>query len=377
LQDEAELLERLVAIPSVSGDEAAIAAFIEDVARSWGLPVVRDATGVSIEIRGRAPGETIALVSHLDVVPPGSGWTRDPFTPVVEDGRLYGRGSGDAKASVAAMVFAARDVLDHGAVETGRLLVILGYGEETRHTTMGEAVAAAGEIDAAVVGEPTNLDFAIAQRGLMMVDLVARGDQRHAGYAAADGEFANAVLVLAEDLLRLDPLLAGRSHPVLGRATATATMLEAGVSRNVTPPLAKAVLDVRSTPDWTHEEIADTLRRALSSSVVVTSGRLVPCETPRGSRLLGIASSLRPEARHFGSPTCSDWVFLRHVDAFKCGPGTSRRSHTADEYVDLAEVTMARTFYADLARSYLSSNRHPERSEGAVPERMPPSLRSG
>ena len=103
---------------------------------------------------------------------------------------------------------------------------------------MARAVERAGRIDAAVVGEPTNLDFAIAQRGLMMVDLVARGDQRHAGYAAADGEFTNAALVLARDLLRLDGLFDGRSHPVLGRTTATPTMLEAGVSRNVTPPVA-------------------------------------------------------------------------------------------------------------------------------------------
>ena len=119
-------------------------------------------------------------------------------------------------------------------------------------------------------------------------------------------------------------------------------MLDAGVSRNVTPPVAKAILDIRSTPDWTHDEIADVLRGRLDSEVVVTSRRLVPCETPAGSRLLAAAARARPEARTFGSPTCSDWVFLRHTDAIKCGPGTSRRSHTPDEYVDLPEVTAAR-----------------------------------
>jgi acetylornithine deacetylase len=131
-------------------------------------------------------------------------------------------------------------------------------------------------------------------------------------------------------------------------------MLEAGVSRNVTPPVARAVLDVRSTPDWTHEELAEELRRSLTCDVIVTSRRLVPCETPASSRLLAAASRLRPDAVHFGSPTCSDWVFFREWDAFKCGPGTSRRSHTADEYVDLPEVTAARTFYADLVRAYLA-----------------------
>jgi acetylornithine deacetylase len=354
LPGEVELLRDLVAIPSVSGEEAEIAVFVEETARRWGLDATRDANGVRVELRGFDVGPSIALVSHLDVVPPGSGWTRDPFIPVIEDNRLYGRGSGDAKASVAAMLYAAKDLADSGGMDSGRLLLLFGFGEETKNTTMGSAVEAVGEVDAAVIGEPTGLDFAIAQRGLMMVDLLAQGDQRHAGYASSDGEFTNAAVVLARDLLKLDGLFAARSHPVLGRATVTPTMLEAGVSRNVTPPVARAVLDVRSTPDWTHEELAEELRRSLTCDVIVTSRRLVPCETPASSRLLAAASRLRPDAVHFGSPTCSDWVFFREWDAFKCGPGTSRRSHTADEYVDLPEVTAARTFYADLVRAYLA-----------------------
>ncbi len=351
---ELDLLRELVAIPSVSGEEEAVAVFVEETARRWGVDVVRDDSSVRLEVRGRAPGATVALVSHLDVVPPGAGWTRDPFTPVVEADRLYGRGSGDAKASVAAMMCAARDLQERAGIDAGRVVVVLGYGEETRHSTMERAVERVGEIDAAVIGEPTNLEIAVAQRGLMMVDLVAQGDQRHAGYAVDDGGFRNAAVVLARDLLKLGGLFRERSHPVLGRTTATPTMLEAGVSRNITPPLAKAVLDVRSTPDWTHEEIAGRLEGALESSVVVTSRRLVPCETPAGSRLLATARRACPEATTFGSPTCSDWVFLRHADAIKCGPGTSRRSHTADEWVDLPEVTAARGFYGALVRDYLA-----------------------
>jgi len=234
----------------------------------------------------------------------------------------------------------------------GRLAVVLGLGEETRDTTMGRAVATLPAIDGAVVGEPTNLDIAVAQRGLMMVDLVASGDQRHAGYAA-DGGFINAVTRLAEDLVKLPTLLQGRTHPLLGRATATATMVTAGISRNVTPPEAKAVLDIRSTPSWEHGEIASELRRELGSRVVVTSERLVPCETPADSRVLAAARAARPAAKVFGSPTCSDWVFVRHADAIKWGPGTSRRSHTADESVDLVEVTEARSMYRTFAVEYL------------------------
>jgi acetylornithine deacetylase len=354
LPGEIDLLRELVSIPSISGDEADLAIFVEETVRRWGLDVIRDVNGVRVEVQGWSAGPALAYVSHLDVVPPGAGWTRDPFVPVIEGGRLYGRGSGDAKASVAAMLYAAKDVVDQGGMDSGRLLILLGFNEETKNTTMSVLAELVGDIDAAVVGEPTSLDFAIAQRGLLMVDLLAQGHQRHAAYASGDGEFTNASLVLARDLLKLGDLFSSRSHPILGRATATATMLEAGVGRNVTPPVARAVVDVRSTPDWTHEELADELRLSLSSDVIVTSRRLVPCQTPPGSRLLATASRLRPEAKHFGSPTCSDWVFFRQYDAFKCGPGMSRRSHTADEYVDVAEVMAARAFYAELARAYMA-----------------------
>jgi acetylornithine deacetylase len=218
---------------------------------------------------------------------------------------------------------------------------------------MPALVARAGAIDAAVIGEPTDLDLAVAQRGLMMVDLVADGEQRHAGRVSDDPTFTNALTTLARDLVRLDGLFLGRPHPALGHPTVTPTMASAGVSRNVTPPTATAILDVRSTPSWSHAELASGLRSALGSEVVVTSDRLVPCETPAGSRLLAACRAVRPDARRYGSPTCSDWVFLRHTDAVKCGPGTSRRSHTPDECVDLAQVSDARQFYVALAREYL------------------------
>ena len=350
---ELTLLADLVAIPSVSGEEDEVGRHVEQWARGGGLPVRRDDRGVAIELVGRADGPAVALVSHLDTVPPGEGWTRQPFTPSVEQGLLYGRGASDAKASVAAMLTAALDIYAAGGPPRGRLLVLLGYGEETRDTTMPALVEAAGPLDAAIVGEPTNLDLAVAQRGLLMLDLVARGDQRHAG-RAADGTFVNALGGLAHAIVALERFEDERPHPVLGRVTVTPTMVEAGVSRNVTPPVARAILDVRSTPNWTHAELADRVRALVEADVVVASERLVPCETPAGSRLLRALETARPGARPYGSPTCSDWVFLRHADAVKCGPGTSARSHTPDESVELSEVTAARTIYARAITTYLA-----------------------
>lgn len=350
---EIALLRDLVATPSVSGSEEAVAQLVETTARQWGLDVVRDATGVKIALRARREGPTLAMVSHLDVVPPGEGWTQDPFQPTMTGGTLIGRGSSDAKASVAAMMAAVRDLAEGKSPRRGTLLLIFGYGEETRHTTMPEAVRSVGTIDAAVIGEPTNLDFAVAQRGLMMIDLVARGPQRHAAYAANDDDAPSAITILARDIARLDGLCRNRAHHVLGHPSITPTMVEAGISRNVTPATAKAVLDVRSTPSWSHAELRDAMVDALESEVIVMSDRLVPCETPSESPLLAAAARVRRTARQYGSPTCSDWVFLRHCDAFKCGPGTSTRSHTPDESVDIAEVTAARSFYAALALEYL------------------------
>lgn len=349
--DEVRLLAELVAVPSPSGSEDEVARLAEETARRAGLDVRRDDLGVVIEVAGRAAGPTLALVSHLDTVPPGEGWSRDPFDPAIEDGRLYGRGSGDAKASVAAMVSAAADVAGGGGPACGRLLVVLGLSEETRDTTMPRLVPQLGPIDAAVVGEPTNLDLAVAQRGLLRLDLVARGSQVHAGRAGGDG-FVNAIATLARDLVALEGVGAGRPHPVLGDPTVTPTMIEAGVSRNVTPPVARACLDVRTTPAWPHGELIQAVRDRVGSTVEVVSDRLVPCETPPDSRLVAAARTARPAAREYGSPTCSDWVWFRDLDAVKCGPGTSARSHTPDECVEVDEVREARGFYAALARTW-------------------------
>ncbi len=349
---EITTLAELVAIPSISGNELPAAEYVEHVARELGLAVVRDETSVRVSVGDEKAGPTLALASHLDVVPPGDGWTRDPFAPHIEGDLLYGRGSGDAKASVTAMLHALGDVAALGVTLRGRALGIFSYGEETRNATMPAARERAGRLDAALIGEPTNLEFAVAQRGLMMVDLLAHGDQHHAGYAATEGR-SNAITLLAQDLAKLSGIASARVHPVLGVTTVTPTMLESGVSRNVTPPTARAILDIRSTPDWTHQELAELLQAELASEVIVTSTRLVPCETPAGSPLLAAAQRARPVARTYGSPTCSDWCYLKDLDAIKVGPGTSRRSHTADESVNLSEVTAARAFYANVIQEYL------------------------
>jgi len=353
-EEETRLLADLVAIPSFSGSEAAAVEHVRRWCAAANLAVRVDDSGVSVELTGKAPGPTLAFASHLDVVPAGEGWSRSPFDPYIENGCLYGRGSGDAKASVTAMLLAARDLAQGGGPSRGRLLVLLTLGEESRNPSMPAALENAGPIDAAVIGEPTGLNLAIAQRGLVIAELRARGEQRHPGHPAQPGAPAGAIETLAADLLRLNGLFASREHPLLGRAVATPTMLNAGVARNVTAAEAVATLDVRTTPDWTHAQVVAELKSAMQSELHVLSDRLLPCETPEGSRLFQHAQKLRPNSVPYGSPTCSDWVFLRELDAVKCGPGDSHRSHRPDECVAVDQVAEARLFYAALAREYLA-----------------------
>lgn len=348
--DEVRLLRDLVSIPSPSGSEEDAARHVEDVARSDGLDAERNELGVVIEVSGGRPGKTLALVSHLDTVPAGDGWTRDPFDAAIVEDRIYGRGSGDAKASVAAMLAGAADVAARGGPARGRLLLVLGFCEETRDTTMPRLVPTLGGVDAAVIGEPTNLDLATAQRGVLWLDLVARGAQIHAGRAG--GGEPNAIAILARDLLALAAVGHGRPHAVLGHPTITPTMIGGGVARNVTAPVARASLDVRTTPAWTHAELIEAIRERVTAELEVVSDLLVPCESPPGSRLVAAARSVRPGAREYGSPTCSDWVWFRDVDAMKCGPGTSGRSHGPDECVEVEEVREARAFFASLAETW-------------------------
>jgi acetylornithine deacetylase len=183
---------------------------------------------------------------------------------------------------------------------------------------------------------------------------VWRGEQVHAGWAAGrEPAPANAIRLAARDLAALNGLVFDRLHPLLGAVAVTPTLISGGVARNVTPPSCTAMLDIRTTPAYEHAEITAAVRDLVVGEVRVYSDRLVPAETPAGSRLLAALLAVRPEAEPFASPTCSDWVFLRHLDAVKLGPGDSRRSHTADETVALDEVARGAELYGDIAREVL------------------------
>jgi acetylornithine deacetylase len=329
---------------------------LERFAVEEGLPVSRDDSCVKIIAGDPDAQPTLLLATHLDTVPAGEGWRVDPYAGHIDNGALHARGAVDAKASVAAMACAVARLNRQGGPRRGRLVLLATYAEETRNTTMPNALERLGALpDAALIGEPTTLEPCIAQRGLVIARLVWTGEQLHAGWAASlPRRPESAITRAARDLLTLASLDFGRRHPLLGDVVATVTQLTAGVARNVTPPYCEAIVDVRTTPALTHEEIAARLRESLQAEVEILSDRLRPASTPANSRLLATIRAVRPNATPFASPTSSDWVFLREVDAVKLGPGDSRLSHTVDERIDLDEVEQAVDLYALIAKEYLS-----------------------
>jgi acetylornithine deacetylase len=349
-----DLLRALVRIPSLSREERAAADFVAETAQAHGLTTWRRDDNVVVEL---GEGDDVLLFnSHLDVVPPSEEMPHGAFDGYEEGGVLWGRGTVDAKASGAAMLAALLRLHAEGFdPQNGRVLVALTACEETGGPYNGlEALRPhLPKLAGAVVGEPTELHPCLAQKGMLQLRVEARGRTAHAARAHL-GE--NAVFGMARALTVLETLRFEREDPYLGRPTLTVTTIEGGTARNVVPDRCEAVLDVRSVPAYTHDELLEEVRRAVPGvEVTVRSGRFVPCRTDPESRIARAVAAAHPSGVPFGSPTASDWVFLRDVPTVKMGPGPSERSHTPEERIELSEVERAANVYAAVARAFFDT----------------------
>ncbi len=360
---DAELLalhREMVAIPSLSGEEGALAARV--IARLGERGVAAHAFENSLfAVAGSGP--VVCLNSHLDTVPPSPAWTRPPHDPAVVDGRVYGLGSNDAKAAAAAMTAAFLRLAARGERLGVRVLLALSAEEEVgskgTERLVPELTRRGLTPSAVIVGEPTDLDIATSQKGLLVLELVAHGRACHAAHGRALGA-RNALRELARDLLALEGADLGPAHPRLGPVTVEPTMASAGTARNVVPALATCILDVRTNPEPGPETIVARLRAAVSSDLEVASDRLRPFEIADDHPLVRAALAARPAARTFGSRGLSDLVFFRGIPGIQAGPGRSERAHTPDEYVLESEIVAGARFYEDIVlgcRSFLGTGR--------------------
>ncbi len=344
-----ELLQRLIATPSVSRDEARTGDLLEEYLAARGARPARLHNNVWARSEGFDPARpTLLLNSHHDTVRPAASWTRDPWTPTFEEGRLYGLGSNDAGASVVALTETFLALRDK-ALPFNLLLALSAEEECMGEHGMRALVPALGTVDMALVGEPTGMQAAAGERGLVVLDGTARGKSGH----AARGEGINALYIALKDIERLRSFRFERESALLGPIGIAVTQIEAGTQHNVVPDTCRFVVDVRTTDAYTNEETVALLRAAVRSELTPRSTRIravaLDAEHPllRAARAAGRTS--------FVSPTTSDRT-LMPFPALKMGPGDSARSHTADEYIlpeEIADgIAVYRRFIENLALEY-------------------------
>lgn len=336
-----ELLKRLIATPSVSCDEAAAADVMEDFLRTKGLATLRKGNNVwcvSPDFDESRP--TILLNAHLDTVKPVAGWIRDPFTPTVEGDRLYGLGSNDCGGGLVALLQVF--LLLGGRTATHNLMFLASCEEEVSGRNGIESVLPLlPAIDFAIVGEPTGMQPAIAEKGLMVIDAVAHGKAGH----AARNEGVNAIYRAMQDILWLKEWEFPKRTALLGPVKQTVTIIQAGTQHNVVPDTCTFTIDVRSNECYTNEEIFACFQEHLSSELKARSFRLSSSQIPLEHPF--VQACIREGLKPFGSPTLSDQALMR-FPSLKLGPGDSSRSHTADEYIKISEIDEAISLYGKL-----------------------------
>lgn len=336
-----ELLKRLIATPSTSREEAKAADIMQLAMEEYGLCCQRQGNNIwSIAPDYDKERTTILLNAHIDTVKPVKTWTRNPFSPEIEGDRLYGLGSNDCGGGLVSLLQVFRILYNK---ERDFNLVFLASAEEEVSGAGGisSALPLLPKIDFAIVGEPTGLQPAVAEKGLMVLDITARGKSGH----AARGEGVNAIYRAIDDLCWLRSYRFKRVSEFLGPTVMNVTVINAGTQHNVVPDECRMVVDVRTNELYTNEEVFDFIRRHLSSEVRARSFRLhssgIPLEHPFVKRCLQMG--MKP----FGSPTLSDQA-LMPFSSIKLGPGESARSHSADEFIKISEIGNAIDIYLKL-----------------------------
>lgn len=326
------LLMDMLAIPAVSREENQRADFLQQVLEDDGLKVERIHNNLLVGAHDQeGTRKTVLLNSHLDTVPPTEEWLSDPFSPRLANGKITGLGSNDAGASVVSMITAYKKMQPVLEGEVNLLLLISAEEEVSGKNGITSVLQKLGHVDGVIVGEPTGMQPAVAERGLMVVDAEVTGKAGH----AARQEGVNAIYLAMSDIQKISGMLFSRSSEWLPAPGAQVTMISAGNKHNVVPAGCKYVVDVRSNDRYGNEEILEMLRKICVAEMVPRSTRLKPSWLEAGHFLMeAVTGSGRSP---FGSLTLSDMALIPYP-AIKMGPGDSARSHTAEEYIRPEEL---------------------------------------
>ena len=329
--DAITLLKRLIATPSVSRDEEKAADIMMEEIENYGFSPIRDGNNIWItdpEMRDDRP--TLLLNAHIDTVKPVASWTRDPFSPDIEGDTLYGLGSNDCGGGLVSLLQAFRFLVTKPRLYN---LVYLASCEEEVSGINGirRVIDKLPHTDVATVGAPAGMEPAVAEKGLMVIDMTAHGKSGH----AARGEGINAIYEALDDMLWVRDYKFDRVSDFLGPTVMNLTVVNSGTQHNVIPDECRMVIDVRSNENYDNEEIFHFIDEHTKSDCKARSFHLrsshIPLDHPLVKQL--IAMGKHP----FGSPTLSDQA-LMPWQSLKLGPGQSSRSHSADEYIRISEI---------------------------------------
>jgi len=336
-----DLLKRMIEIPSFSREETKIADMLMQYFSSLGLSPKRKGNNIWIEsINSKEDKPIILLNSHIDTVRPSDSWVRDPFSPSEEEGRLYGLGSNDAGASLVAL-FQAFLYLKENDSKNNFIFLASAEEEVSGKNGIEAALPLLPKISLGVVGEPTSLQPAIAEKGLLVLDGTVRGVAGHAARGTGENAIYKAIPVIEWFKNKQFPKIS----PLLGPVKMTVTQVSSGSQHNVIPDELHFTVDVRTNEFYSNKAILDAISSECGCEISARSVRLnsssISVEHPLVMRatLLGLSP--------FGSPTLSDRA-LMNFPALKIGPGDSERSHTADEFICTSEIREAIDFYIRL-----------------------------
>lgn len=336
-----ELLKQLISTPSVSREETDAANILADFIEKCGLPCERIGNNLLVREELDEEKPTVLLCAHIDTVKPVSTWTRDPFTPTVEGDRLYGLGSNDCGGGLVSMLQAYRCL--RGKTTKYNLVYLASCEEEVSgQNGFSLALPHLPKIDVAIVGEPTGMQPAIAEKGLMVIDGIAHGKSGH----AARNEGVNAIYEALDDLVWLRDHQFRKKSLLLGQTKMTVTVLNSGTQHNVVPDECRFIIDVRPNEFYQNEYLFNFLQKHMKKcELKARSFRLSSSHIPVGHPL--VQRCIKMGMVPFGSPTLSDQA-LMPFPSFKLGPGDSARSHSADEYICISEMANAIETYVQL-----------------------------
>ena len=336
-----ELLKQLISTPSISRDETAAADILADFIEKCGLPTRRIGNNILVCEALDSEKPTLLLNAHIDTVKPVSTWTRDPFSPTVEDDRLYGLGANDCGGGLVSLLQVYR--LLRGKTTQYNLVYLASCEEEVSGAGgFSLALPELPKIDVAIVGEPTGMQPAIAEKGLMVIDGVAYGKSGH----AAREEGINAIYKALDDLVWLRDYRFKKKSMLLGNTKMTVSVLNSGTQHNVVPDECRFVIDVRTNEYYQNEYLFAFLQKHMKKcELKARSFRLSSSHIPVGHPL--VQKCIKMGMTPFGSPTLSDQA-LMPFPSMKLGPGESARSHTADEFICISEIEKAIGTYVEL-----------------------------